>query len=160
MKSGNKLFFFYFGGGALLATILLQAILERGNILWLRIAGAVLVFLSLVLWIIPLAHFKKYGSENNGKLYFEKEALITSGIFSLLRHPQYLAYMTLGAGFSLISQNFIIILTALTSIISFYFFSLNEEKLLTERFGDQYKDYSEKVPRYNLLWGIIKHLIK
>lgn len=76
----------------------------------------------------------------------ETPHVITGGVFSVVRHPIYLgailgyagmAFMTL----SLASVALLVIITAFYWYISRY-----EEKLLTQRFGDEYREYMRKVP--------------
>ncbi len=76
----------------------------------------------------------------------ESPHVITGGVFSLVRHPIYLGAILFYAGMicmtlSLASAGLLVI------IIAFYrFISRYEELLLTERFGDEYREYQKKVP--------------
>jgi protein-S-isoprenylcysteine O-methyltransferase Ste14 len=36
----------------------------------------------------------------------------------------------------------------------------NEEKGLMIRFGEDYRGYMQRVPRFNIVWGIIKLLLR
>ncbi|MBI2565277.1 isoprenylcysteine carboxylmethyltransferase family protein [Candidatus Woesearchaeota archaeon] len=78
----------------------------------------------------------------------QKQKLITSGIFSNLRHPRYLEYMLLSLGLALISGYLFSYLIFVYTIIMFYFLSIFEEKELVRRFGKKYQIYARKVPRF------------
>jgi len=76
----------------------------------------------------------------------ESPHVITSGAFSLVRHPIYLGAILGYAGMicmtlSLASAAIFIVIVAFYVYISKY-----EEKLLTQRFGDEYREYMKKVP--------------
>ena len=76
----------------------------------------------------------------------ETPHVITNGAFSLVRHPIYLGAILGYAGMicmtlSLASAAIFIVIVAFYCYISRY-----EEKLLTQRFGDDYRDYMKKVP--------------
>jgi protein-S-isoprenylcysteine O-methyltransferase Ste14 len=76
----------------------------------------------------------------------ETPHVITRGVFSLVRHPIYLGAILGYAGMicltlSLASSAIFILIVAFYSYISWY-----EEKLLTQRFGEEYREYMRKVP--------------
>ena len=54
------------------------------------------------------------------------------------------------------NQHWLIIITGIIGIICVYLISKQEDKQLIKRFGNNYKDYMQKVPGMNLLYGIIK----
>lgn len=72
--------------------------------------------------------------------------VITGGAFSVVRHPIYLGAILGYAGMicmtlSLASAALLLVIIAFYRYISRY-----EEKLLTQRFGDEYREYMKKVP--------------
>jgi protein-S-isoprenylcysteine O-methyltransferase Ste14 len=76
----------------------------------------------------------------------ETPHVITGGVFSVVRHPIYLGAILCYAGmicltFSLASAVLLLVIIAFHRFISRY-----EEKLLTQRFGDEYREYMNKVP--------------
>jgi protein-S-isoprenylcysteine O-methyltransferase Ste14 len=76
----------------------------------------------------------------------ETPHVITEGVFSVVRHPIYLGAILGYAGMicltlSLASAAIFIVIVAFYVYISRY-----EEKLLTQRFGDEYRDYMKKIP--------------
>jgi protein-S-isoprenylcysteine O-methyltransferase Ste14 len=142
------------------AILLLSTILPRGENSYLKIVGVCLLACAASIWVLPFIHLKKYGSVNEGDNYYETNKVVQKGIYGIVRHPQYLAYILLVIGFSLLSQNLIIIIIALISILLFYIHTLKEEKHLKERFGGAYHNYCEQVPRFNVFAGIINRLRK
>jgi protein-S-isoprenylcysteine O-methyltransferase Ste14 len=78
----------------------------------------------------------------------ENPIVIRKGVFSLIRHPIYLSeilfYLSmLFFSFSLAAAAIFIIIIGFLHIISRF-----EEKLLLERFGDEYQSYMREVPMW------------
>ena len=72
--------------------------------------------------------------------------VITSGAFSVVRHPIYLGAILGYAGMICLTLS-ITSAALLVIIVAFYrYISRYEEKLLTQRFGDEYREYMKKVP--------------
>jgi len=76
--------------------------------------------------------------------------LVTTGPYALVRNPLYLANMFIYTGYAIASGS----LLPWLSIIVFLFFSIQylliiklEEITLIEIFGQEYRDYCERVPR-------------
>lgn len=78
-----------------------------------------------------------------------KGSLVTEGAFSIVRHPTYLAHTLMFSGVFLISN---IIAVGIVTLLDFLFVHLViiplEERELTNRFGEEYKQYKERVPRF------------
>jgi len=72
--------------------------------------------------------------------------VITTGVFSIVRHPIYLGSILLYLGFILLSLSLLSVLVWSIIIIFYYMISRYEEKLLTQRFGSAYEGYKKKVP--------------
>jgi len=78
----------------------------------------------------------------------EKPHVITTGVFSVVRHPIYLAAILLYLGFILLSLSLLSGLVWIFIIIFYYVISLYEEKLLIKEFGSAYCEYMRKVPMF------------
>ena len=77
----------------------------------------------------------------------EKPQVITSGVFSIVRHPIYLSSILLYLGFILLlSLSLFSALVWILIIVFYYMISVYEEKLLIQRFGSAYEEYKKKVP--------------
>ena len=76
----------------------------------------------------------------------EEPQVITTGVFSIVRHPIYLSSILLYLGFILLSLSLLSVLVWFIIIIFYYQISRYEEKLLTQRFGSAYEEYMKKVP--------------
>lgn len=76
----------------------------------------------------------------------EEPQVITTGVFSIVRHPVYLGLILLYLGFILLSLSLLSVLVWILIIVFYYMISRYEEKLLTQRFGSVYEEYKKKVP--------------
>ena len=74
------------------------------------------------------------------------ETIVTKGVYSIVRHPQYLGGLLAHVGISfLLSAQYSLLLTPLM-VVLIYLISRKEEKELIREFGKEYEDYKKKVP--------------
>ena len=74
------------------------------------------------------------------------ERVVTTGVYSIIRHPQYFGGILAHIGFSfLISGLYSLLVTPLVTGIV-YIISRKEEIELIKEFGQKYADYKKKVP--------------
>jgi protein-S-isoprenylcysteine O-methyltransferase Ste14 len=78
-----------------------------------------------------------------------KSRLVMKGPFSVVRHPTYLAHTLLFAGVFLITGVVAVgIVTFLDFVVMNAVVIPLEEKELASRFGEEYKEYKERVPQF------------
>jgi protein-S-isoprenylcysteine O-methyltransferase Ste14 len=88
-------------------------------------------------------------SEGWSKIYHANGTLVTNGIYSHIRHPQYLGIFLATSGFLL---QWITIPTAIMFpilLVIYYKLAKSEENEMRSQFGDQYARYSASVPMSN-----------
>ena len=74
------------------------------------------------------------------------EEIVTTGVYSMIRHPQYVGGLLAHAGISfLLSAMYSLLFTPLM-IVLIYLISAKEEKELIKEFDSEYEDYKKKVP--------------
>jgi protein-S-isoprenylcysteine O-methyltransferase Ste14 len=75
--------------------------------------------------------------------------LIDSGLFRFSRNPMYVAYVAIGVGIFLVWGHAALLLypLALLVLAQIYLVKL-EEPRLAERFGAEYQEYCQRVPRW------------
>jgi len=116
------------------------------------------IFLSGIFGMLPIFTFLIKGRVKKGKSYMYTTKIVTRGIYSILRHPQYMAGVLINIGIILISQHWLIIIIGVGAIVLNYFDALRADQNLILKFGKEYSDHMEKVPRLNFISGIIRLL--
>lgn len=125
----------------------------------LAYAGVGLYVLSgLVFGALPVIEFRKEGGVRKGKSYVHTTKLVDTGVYSIVRHPQYVTFMLWAIAGMLLFQHWIIILLGIPVIPLTYIDLVRADKDGIEKFGDDYKAYMKKVPRANFLLGVIRWL--
>ena len=76
------------------------------------------------------------------------EGLNTNGLYHFSRNPLYIAYFVYFLGTCLLTQSGILFVILVFFQISAHWIILSEERWCIEKFGDSYKEYMAKVPRY------------
>ncbi len=107
------------------------------------------VILAVGIYIFALSkkEFDRSGQKLTPKAYGTSK-LMTTGIYSLIRHPHNLASVLLNLGIAFGFKSTIGLILAVASIIVGYWFTLEEEKLLMQQFGDRYREYKAEVPMF------------
>lgn len=76
----------------------------------------------------------------------EKHELVTRGIYGTIRHPMYASQWLWVLAQPLLLQNWIAGFINLLVFVPFYFLRVREEeRLMLEQFGDQYRSYMQRV---------------
>ena len=134
---------------------------EVSQIEVLAYAGVALYFISgIVFGTLPVFEFRRKGGVQKGQSYIHTTKLVDTGIYSIVRHPQYITFILWAFSGMLLFQHWIVILLGVPVIPLTYIDLIRADKACVERFGDDYKAYMKKVPRANFLLGIIRRFRK
>ena len=127
----------------------------------LAYVGAGLYFFSgLVFGGLSVIEFRKRGRVRKGKSYIHTTQLVDTGVYSIVRHPQYVTFILWAIAGMLLFQHWIVILMGIPIIPLTYVDLIKADRDAIEKFGDEYKAYMRKVPRVNFLLGIIRCIRK
>ena len=118
------------------------------------------VFSGLVFGWLPVIEFRKEGRVKKGKSYIHTTKLVDTGIYSIVRHPQYVSFIMWAIAGMLLFQHWIIVLLGIPIFPLTYIDLIRADKDAIAKFGDYYKAYMKKVPRANFLLGIIRRCKK
>jgi protein-S-isoprenylcysteine O-methyltransferase Ste14 len=77
-----------------------------------------------------------------------RDALVTSGPYYYVRNPIYLGAFTFIIALALVAANWLLLLPDLAIITIIYTQIGMEEKMLIARFGDEYREYMKRTPRF------------
>jgi len=118
------------------------------------------VFSGIVFGWLPVIQFRKKGSVKKGRSYIHTTKLVDTGIYSIVRHPQFVTFMLWAIAGMLLFQHWVIILLGIPIFPLTYIDLIRADRDAIEKFGDDYKAYMKKVPRANFLLGIIRRFRK
>jgi protein-S-isoprenylcysteine O-methyltransferase Ste14 len=124
-----------------------------------RYAGYVLWAVAVVFAMVPIFTLRRRGGVQEGQSYMKTTTLVTTGVYSLVRHPQGgLAWLLMNLAAILVGQTWPIALLGGISMILAYLDTHKTDQYCIEKFGDDYKHYMQTVPAVNLLTGTIRLL--
>lgn len=77
---------------------------------------------------------------------FNKDKLMTDGLYKVFRDPMYASYLIfIIPGISLFFNSWLALTTIVLNYILYLVFIRREHKYLEDKFGDEYKNYLQKV---------------
>ncbi len=126
----------------------------EGNVPLINIGWGVLMLSAIFGWL-PIFTFRKKGRVK-GRAYIHTTVLVDSGVYGIVRHPQYMAGFLMSIALPMITQHWLVAVLGLVSAVIYYLNTYDEEKGCIKKFGEEYKQYMEKVPRMNFVLGIIR----
>jgi protein-S-isoprenylcysteine O-methyltransferase Ste14 len=118
------------------------------------------VFSGMIFGALPVFEFRKKGEVRKGRSYIHTTKLVDTGIYSVVRHPQYVTFIMWAIAGIFLFQHWVVILLGLPIIPLTYIDLIKADKDAIEKFGEDYKAYMKKVPRANFLLGIIRRFRK
>jgi len=118
------------------------------------------VFSGLVFGWLPVIEFRKKGGVRKGKSYIHTTQLVDTGIYSIVRHPQYVTFILWAIAGMFLFQHWIIILLGIPIVPLTYIDLIRADNDAIKKLGEDYKAYMKKVPRANFLLGIIRRYRK
>jgi len=140
------------------ALVIAAQFLPRGDNPVLRGTGVVMLLVAGVFIFAPFLLLTRHGGTKNEQTYMQTRKVVDQGLYAITRHPQYLGYMFLGCGFALLSQHWAAVLLAIVGNLLFYLQAVLEERYCLTQFGEPYAQYLRRVPRFNILLGILRIL--
>ena len=114
--------------------------------------------ITIALGIVFVSWSSKSRKKGQIRGSISKEALVESGIYAFVRHPEFLGHILIISALVIISQHWISLIIGVILVILLCFAMIEEEKRNIEKFGEAYKDYMKRVPRINLVLGIMRKM--
>jgi protein-S-isoprenylcysteine O-methyltransferase Ste14 len=114
--------------------------------LWAVVVGV--LALALGLWVFRRAH-KDLGRNWSISLEIrEKHQLVSRGLYRVIRHPMYLSFLLIALGQAFLLPNWIAGLAGLLGFAILFLMRVDvEERMMSENFGDEYRDYAKRTKR-------------
>jgi len=116
---------------------------------FVRVMGSVLFVAGITVFLI--CAMQVYTAK------FTKKGAVHSGLYSYIRHPQYLALGIAGLGLSILWPRFLTIVLWLLMDAVYYFLAGDEERRMINAYGEQYRSYIGRTGMF-LPGGIEKKL--
>ena len=109
--------------------------------------GGMLIAAGMVLAVAAVQRFRRAGT--NVEPWKPAVSLVTDGIYALTRNPMYFALILMLAGIGIaLGSDWIIVLSIPAALLLHFGVIKREERYLEQKFGESYRAYMRKVPRY------------
>ncbi len=113
---------------------------------WLALVGILVEIAALVLF--RATHVQLGRNWSISLETREKHELVTSGLYGWVRHPMYSSFLLSAVAQVLLLQNWVAGFAGLVGFLVLFLFRVGrEEGLMTDTFGEQYRDYSRRTAR-------------
>jgi protein-S-isoprenylcysteine O-methyltransferase Ste14 len=132
----------------LLAEVLIKAFDVHLNMPWWIVLCLMISLAGQAVRIITVGHAPKNTSGRNTKQQ-KADSLNTTGMYSLVRHPLYLANYIIFAGFVLMLQDItFFIIASLAYALYYERIMMAEERFLADVYGDAYQPWAQTTPAF------------
>ncbi len=109
---------------------------------FVRIVSAIIFAIGVVILFVAW-----FGLGTKSSLGMDKNRLNTSGLYKFSRNPQLVGYGIMLVSFTILFFSWLTIIWILLYLIASYFMVKSEEEFLEQKYGQEYKEYSNSVPR-------------
>jgi protein-S-isoprenylcysteine O-methyltransferase Ste14 len=139
--------------------LVLTGVIEVESYTALFIIGWVVWTFGMVLVMAPIVMFPRRGGVSKGESFVYTTRLVDTGIYAIVRHPQYTGgiygiFLTIFLWY----PHWLFGVLGVLGTAVIYISCREEDKLLIEKFGDDYRAYMKRVPRMNLFLGLVRVL--
>jgi protein-S-isoprenylcysteine O-methyltransferase Ste14 len=155
-----------FSGGIIVASILIVTqyilaffIYRLPGLKALQWVGWAIWVLSLIFGIGPILILRRYGGVAKGESFVKTTRLVDTSLYAIVRHPQYLSGILFNVALMLLAQHWLVILLGVVSAVLIWLDIQEADQDGIQKFGDEYRQYMERVPQINFLLGVFR-LIK
>ena len=106
-------------------------------------AGWIVLVFSVVIIFLAGGEFRRRGEAPRGESIVQTTVLVDSGVYAVVRHPQYLVFILFVLALVLMSQHWLSIFSFIVRSTLYYRDILREEQMSVKKFGDEYRRYME-----------------
>ncbi len=121
-------------------------------------SGWIIMVISSIFGWLPIYTFKKRGEIQQGESYIKTTKLVDTGIYGIIRHPQYCACILLSVSMVLLSQYWPCLVTGVIVVITWIIECHYADERLINKFGEEYRYYMKRVPGINFILGLFRKL--
>jgi protein-S-isoprenylcysteine O-methyltransferase Ste14 len=137
--------------------LVLTGLIDVSSYLALVILGSVVWVFGMVMVMAPIIMFPRRGGVPKGKSFVRTTKLVDTGIYAVVRHPQYT-----GGVYSIFITtllwfpHWLFLVSGVIGTAVIYLSCKEEDQRLIKKFGDNYVAYMKKVPGMNIFLGFIR----
>jgi len=135
----------------------LTGVLETRSHRGLFIIGWIVWLFGMILVMAPIVTFPRHGGVQKGKSFVNTTRLVDTGMYAVVRHPQYLGgVLAVFLTTLLWYPHWLFGVLAVVGTVIIYMGAREEDQRLVQQFGDDYVRYMQRVPRMNILLGVMR----
>jgi len=139
--------------------LVLTGVLEADSYLPLVVIGGIVWAVGMALVMAPIVMFPRHGGVPRGQRFVDTTRLVDSGIYGIVRHPQYLGgILSIFVTTLLWWPHWLFGLLGFLGALVIYMGAREEDRRLVKQFGEEYTRYMQRVPRMNILLGLVRML--
>lgn len=116
--------------------------------------------LSMIFGLGPIFILKQRGDVPKGRSYVETNQLVTTSLYAIVRHPQYMGIFLFNLALMLLAQHWLVLLLGIMSMFLLYLEIQSADNEALEKFGEQYRSYMQEVPQMNILLGFVRWIAR
>jgi len=106
--------------------------------------GTTWFYVGLVLFVLGMSF-----TIPEAQLFFrKKDGLLTKGFYRISRHPIYVMVDICYIGIGIATASWLLLALIVFYMIVVHFIMLAEERICLEKYGDAYREYMKRTPRY------------
>lgn len=120
---------------------------------WLEIIGFLLFIPSGILVFGSMRELKRKGKSETGD-FTATTTLIDTGVYSIIREPMTLGMAIWSIALIILFQSLVSLVLGAVSFLCFWMSARTEDEYNIRKFGEAYKEYSRRVPLWNVFKGL------
>jgi protein-S-isoprenylcysteine O-methyltransferase Ste14 len=137
--------------------LVLTGVIEVKSYPVLLIIGWVVWAFGMVLVMAPIVMFPRRGGVSKGKSFVHTSRLVDTGIYGIVRHPQYTGGIyAIFLTTLLWYPHWLFGVLGVAGVAVIYMSCRVEDQYLIKKFGDDYMAYMKRVPRMNFVLGLVR----
>jgi protein-S-isoprenylcysteine O-methyltransferase Ste14 len=137
--------------------LVLTGALETNFYPVLFIIGWVVWAFGFALVLAPMIMFPRYGGVPKGKAFVDTTRLVDTGIYSIIRHPQYTGgAISIFLTTLLWYPHWLFGVLGVLGTVVVYLSIKEEDRNMVKKFGDDYSRYMQRVPGMNIFLGVMR----
>ena len=146
-----------FIAGFPLNPLVLTGLIKPAFYLPLFILGWIALSGGIALTVATVVLFRRRGGVPAGKAFVNTTRVVDTGTYAVVRHPQFTGVLlAIFVATFLFYPHWLLAVVGLLGAGALYWSAVEDEKALLERFGDEYRTYMRRVPRMNVMLGLIR----